>query len=158
MRYFSVFLLVLMVTSCEYFNVKKTSSEAILKEELQIFNWKDVDQYPSFSQCDSVEAKKERKDCFQRVLTSHISSFLQEENIIVSQDISDTIVLNFQISETGDLKLLQAKIDSTTSAGIPEIETLLYKSLDSLPKIFPAIKRGQQVKTEFTLPIIISVK
>jgi hypothetical protein len=146
-----------MVTSCEYFNVKKISSEAILKEELQTFNWKDVDEYPSFSQCDSVTLKQERKDCFQRVLMTHISSFLQNENIIVSQDISDTIILNFQVAETGDLKLLHAKIDSVTIAGIPEIETLLYKSLDSLPKIFPATKRGQQVKTEFRLPIIIGV-
>ncbi|MEP5338402.1 MAG: hypothetical protein ABJL44_06385 [Algibacter sp.] len=156
MRSLYVFLVFLMATSCEYFNVKKTSSEAILKEELQTFNWKDVDEYPSFSQCDSVTLKQERKDCFQRVLMTHISSFLQNEKIVVSQDISDTIILNFQVSETGDLKLLHAKIDSVTNIGIPEIETLLYKSLDALPKIFPATKRGQQVKTEFTLPIIIA--
>ena len=156
MRSLYVFLVFLMVTSCEYFNVKKTSSEAILKEELQTFNWKDVDEYPSFSQCDSVTLKQERKDCFQRVLMTHISNFLQNEKIVVSQDISDTIILNFQVSETGDLKLLHAKIDSVTRVGIPEIETLLYKSLEALPKIFPATKRGQQVKTEFTLPIIIA--
>lgn len=157
MRSRFVFLFFLVVTSCDYFNVKKTSTEAILKEELQTFNWNDVDAYPSFLQCDSVTLKQERKDCFQQVLTRHISSFLQNENIVVTQDISDTIVLSFQVSKVGDLKLLRAKIDSVTIDGIPEIERLLYKSLESLPKIFPANKRGQQVKTEFTLPIIIAV-
>lgn len=157
MRSYFVFLLFLMLTSCEYLNVKKTSTEAILKEELQTFNWNDVDVYPSFSKCDSLSLRQERKACFHEVLTKHILEFLQNENIVVTQDISDTMILKFQVSETGVLKLLQAKIDSVTSVSIPQIENLLYKSLDSLPKIYPATKRGQQVKTEFTLPIIITV-
>ncbi|WP_034041796.1 hypothetical protein [Wocania ichthyoenteri] len=157
MRQTCVLLLFLILTSCEYFKVKKTSSEAILKEELQTFNWNDVDEYPSFSICDSLTIKEEKKGCFQHLLTSHISEFLQNEIIIVTKDISDTMVLDFQVSETGNLKLMDAKIDSVTIAEIPNIKSLLTKSLDSLPNIFPAIKRGQQVTTEFKLPIIIKV-
>lgn len=157
MRQTCVLFLFLVFTSCEYFNVKKTSPEAILKEELQTFNWNDVDEYPSFSICDSLTVKEDKKTCFQEVLTSHISRFLQDEIIVVSKDIGDTIVLNFQVSETGHLKLIDAKINTETKEEIPNIENLLSKSLDSLPKIFPAIKRGQQVKTEFQLPIIIQV-
>ena len=157
MRQTCLLLLFLALASCEYFNVKKTSSEAILKEELQTFNWNDVDEYPSFSVCDSLTVKAEKKTCFQQVLTSHISGFLQDEIIIVTKDISDTLVLNFQVSETGNLKLIDAKIDPLTIAEIPNIKSLLTKSLDSLPRIFPAIKRGQQVKTAFELPIIVKV-
>ncbi|WOD44637.1 hypothetical protein [Hwangdonia lutea] len=157
MRQICVFLFILTLTSCEYFKVKKTSSEAILKEELQTFNWNDVDAYPSFSVCDSLTLNEEKKACFQQVLTTHISGFLQDEIIIVTKDISDTIVLNFQVSETGNLKLMDAKIDAATVAEIPNIKSLLTQSLDSLPKIFPASKRGQQVTTEFQLPIIIKV-
>ncbi len=157
MRYFFVFLVVLMLTSCEYFNVKKTSPEAILEEELQTFNWHDVDEYPSFSACDSLRAKPDRKLCFQDILTSHISEFLQKEIIIVSKDISDTITLSFHVSETGDLKLTDAKINAITREEIPNIESLLSRSLDSLPKIFPAIKRRQEVATAFKLPIIVKV-
>jgi len=157
MRQTCVLLLVLLLASCEYFKVKKTSPEAILKEELQTFNWSDVDEYPSFSVCDSLTAKQEKKACFQQVLTTHISEFLQDEIIIVSKDISDTLVLNFQVSETGSLKLIDTKIKAITKKEIPNIERLLTKSLDSLPNIFPAIKRGQQVETAFELPIIIKV-
>ncbi|MCL5126842.1 hypothetical protein [Algibacter sp. L4_22] len=158
MKQICVFLSVLMLCSCEYFNVKKTSSEAILKEELQTFNWSDVDAYPSFSECDSIETKTDRKSCFESVLTLHIWEFLKQEKIVVTHDISDTIILSFRVSETGDLKLRNAKIDSLTRHEIPEIESLLYKSLDGLPQVFPANKRGQQVKTEFELPIIINIK
>ncbi len=157
MKQFCVFIVILGLTSCEYFNVKKTSSEAILKEELQTFNWDDVDEYPTFSICDSLAVKQEKKNCFEHVLSTHIAKYLQQETIIVSQDINDTIALQFQISEKGVLTLLNAKIDSVTLAEIPNIKTLLNESLDSLPKIFPAIKRRQYVTTEFKLPIIIKM-
>lgn len=158
MKQFYVFLFLLMLSSCEYFNVKKTSSEAILKEELQTFNWNDVDAYPSFSQCDSVETKVDRKACFESVLTLHIWEFLEQERIVVTHDVSDTIILSFQVSENGKLELNKTKIDSVTRHEIPEIESLLYNSLKGLPEIFPATKRGQQVKTKFDLPVIIDIQ
>ncbi|UKM65953.2 hypothetical protein GSB9_02525 [Flavobacteriaceae bacterium GSB9] len=146
-----------MLFSCEYFNVKKTSSEAILNEELQTFNWNDVDEYPSFQACESSISKTERKVCFQYTLTNHIANFLKKEVVVVGQDVQDTVMLQFQVSKRGDLVLIQVEADSITEYEIPEIKTLLEKSLDSLPEIFPALKRGQQVTTEFKLPIIISV-
>ena len=158
MKQLYVFILVFMLSSCVYFNVKKTSSEAILNEELETFNWNDVDAYPTFSSCDSMSTKQEKKQCFENHLTTRIFSFLESEGIVVSQDINDTIVLNFQVSETGVLLLSSSKIDSLTLQEIPNIKTLLSKSIDSLPKIYPAIKRGQQVKTAFELPVIINVK
>jgi hypothetical protein len=156
MKQICIFLLLLILFSCEYFNVKKVSSETILKEELQTFNWNDVDEYPSFSVCDSTSTKQEKKACFEQTLTSFITNYLQKDTIIVTQDINDTINLNFKVTAAGDLILLDTKIDSLTNNEIPNIKQLLTESLDSLPKIFPAIKRGQQVTTEFTLPIIIS--
>lgn len=143
--------------SCEYFNVKKTSSEVILKEELQTFNWNEVDAYPTFLSCDSDLTKQESKNCFQRTLITHVAAYLQEKEIIVSQDVSDTIILEFKVNEKGGLSLLNAKIDSLTYQEIPNIKDLLIQSLDSLPKVFPALKRGQQVTTAFKLPIVVSV-
>lgn len=157
MRYFLVFVFIFLLTSCEYFNVKKTSSEAILKEELQTFNWNDVDEYPSFSACDSLTLKEDKTICFQQTITENITSYLLKERIVVTQDINDTIMLYFQVSKKGELLLLQAKTDSLTTQEIPNIKQFLNNSLDSLPKMFPAIKRGQQVTTEFKLPIVIQV-
>ncbi|OEK07769.1 hypothetical protein A8C32_14860 [Flavivirga aquatica] len=157
MKKICFFLFLLILTSCEYFNVKKTSSEIILKEELESFNWNDVDEYPSFPFCDSSTTKEERKVCFQETLTMHITGFLEQEVIVVTQDINDTISLYFEASKEGELSLLKSKIDSLTINEIPNIETLFSESLKTLPKIFPAIKRGQQVTTVFELPIVIQV-
>jgi len=152
-----VFFIFISLTSCNYFNIQKTSSEAILEEELRTFNWKDVDEYPSFSVCDSSLDKLGKKRCFQNTLISTINRSLSNENIIVREDIKDTIFIKFIISETGDLKLIDIKMDSITKIEIPNIEDLVEQSLAALPKIYPAIKRSQPVKTQFTLPILIQV-
>ncbi|KJD36931.1 hypothetical protein PW52_00270 [Tamlana sedimentorum] len=157
MRLIFTFLLVFLLTSCDFFMVKKTSSQDILNEELNAFNWTDVDEYPSFSSCDSIKVKSDRKDCFQNSLAIHIWEFLKKEKITVTQDITDTIVLNFNLSKTGVLKLTDSKMATATRKEIPNIEALITQSLDSLPKIYPAIKRGQHVNAAFSLPIIINV-
>lgn len=157
MKQICVFLLFLILMSCEYFNVKKTSSEAILQEELQTFNWNEVDEYPSFSVCDTFETKLQKKQCFETVLTEHITNFFQQDTIIVSQDITDTLLLHLQISHKGILTLVDVDVDSITNKEIPDIRDLLKTGIDSLPLIYPALKRGQQVKTQFILPVIIHV-
>ena len=150
-----IFLLCLSLCSCEYFNVKKTTPEAILNEELKTFNWDEVDAYPSFTICDSLSTKPDQKHCVAGVLRMHIMNNLQKEMIVVTQDINDTLILDFQVSEMGELILRDLQMDSITLREIPNIKALLTRSLDSLPEIFPAVKRSQKVKSEFQLPVII---
>lgn len=157
MKRLAVFLLFLGLVSCEYFNVKKTTPEAILTEELKTFNWNEVDSYPSFSVCDTLQTKTEKKACFESTLVNHIMEVLQKETIVVSKDVKDTIMLSFLISETGALSINSIEINPITQEEIPNIETFITESLDTLPQIYPAIKRGQQVKTQFKLPIILQV-
>ena len=151
-------ILVLSLTSCKYFDVKKTSSEAILKEKLETFNWNDVDEYPSFSFCDSLIEKQAVKNCFENYITKNILNFLENERLVVTRDVNDTITLNFQISDTGKIVLSDFDVDSVTVQEIPEIKSLIQNSIQALPKIYPATKQGQQVKTKFELPLVIHVE
>ncbi|WP_290700595.1 hypothetical protein [Lacinutrix sp.] len=152
-----VFLLIICATSCDYFNAKKVASEDILKEELKTVDFNVVDTYPTFSYCDIFETKAEKKTCFESTLSQHITSSLLNETIVVSQDITDTVVLEFQISETGELTIKHISLNKTTETEIPEIRNIISNSLNTLPQVFPAIKRNQPVKTEFMLPIVIAV-
>lgn len=157
MRQFCVILLVLLLCSCEYFNVKKTTPEAILEEDLKAINWEDVDVYPSFSECDSLIVKAEKKACFESTLYSEINEYLLQEKIVVTQNVHDTVFLHFRISKDGKTTLLEAKIDSAVTAQIPNIREILLNSLAQLPKIKSATKQGQPVTAEFELPVIIKV-
>jgi hypothetical protein len=157
MKQLTVFILLLCLYSCDYFDKKKVNSQDIVNEELQTFNWNDVDEYPSFKTCESLSSKQESKQCFETTLITHITNKLSDEIIVVTENVEDTVVIKFHISETGNLSVLNIKNKETTKEQIPNLDSLLHKSLDSLPRIFPAIKRGQQVKTEFTLPIVIQM-
>ncbi len=156
MKYLTILLLVLCFSSCDYFEKKKVYSEDILREDLQTINWNDVDEYPTFSSCDSSSTKSQRKQCFETTLTTYITTQLSNEIIVVTEDINDTIIITFQISEKGKLTVLDIKSSNLIKFQIPKMDTLLVKSLKGLPQIFPAIKRSQQVKTEFKLPVVIN--
>jgi hypothetical protein len=156
MRYLGGFLLLFCLASCNYFEKKKVTPEEVLNEELQTFNWNEVDQYPSFVACDSLSAKQEKRYCFETILTNAIIEGLDDSNIVVSESINDTIIMSFQISETGILEVINIADLNNVGLQIPNIDSLLIRSIQNIPTIFPAIKRGQQVKTEFQLPIVIN--
>ncbi|MCK5402294.1 MAG: hypothetical protein KAJ28_11730, partial [Flavobacteriaceae bacterium] len=144
-------------TSCDYFDKKKVYSEDILKEDLQTFNWNEIDEYPTFESCQTSLTKAESKQCFERTLTTFMMSQFEKKTIVVTQDINDTIIITFQISEKGKLSVKDIISSDLIKVQIPKIDTLLMESLKGLPQIFPAIKRSQQVKTEFKLPVVIKV-
>jgi hypothetical protein len=153
-----VFLLILLLaTSCSYFEKKKIYSEDLLEEELKTFNWNEVDTYPTFSSCDSISIKEDIKACFQNTLLTNVNRFLEAQKIVVSEDINDTIRLKITIDSKGILEVKSIDFKPETALQIPEIERLLRQSLKGIPKIFPAIKRGQQVTTAFEFPVIVKI-
>lgn len=152
-----ILFILFFATSCNYFEKKKVYPEDLLEEELQTFNWNEVDTYPTFSNCDSITSKEESKMCFQNTLIGSVNQFLEAQNLVVSKDVNDTISLKIIIDNYGELIIESIKIQPKTIQEIPEIDSLLRQSLKSIPKIFPAIKRGQQVTTAFELPVIVQI-
>lgn len=140
--------------SCDYFDKKKIDTQDIVEEELKAINWNDVDEYPTFSSCDD---STDKKACFETVLRDNLNEHLSNQNIIVTEDINDTILLKIHIDKTGAFTIKDVVSSELTKTQIPQLDSLLRHSLDSLPKLFPAIKRGQQVATEFNLPVVINI-
>ncbi len=154
-RLFLVFFIIL--TSCDYFQSKKVSTEQLLEEEMQAINWNDVDDYPTFADCDGVLTNNEKKACFETYLYDLLTSHLENQKIVVTEDVSDTVILKIHIDKAGQFTIKNIDMDSVTKAQIPQLDSILRHSFDSLPKIYPAIKRSQQVATEFSLPVIVNI-
>ncbi|WP_458628584.1 hypothetical protein [Winogradskyella sp. PC D3.3] len=150
-------LILLFATSCNYFEKKKVYPEDLLEEELQTFNWNEVDTYPTFSNCDSVAEKEDRKTCFQNTLIGSVNQYLQAQNLVVSNNVNDTIRLKILIDRAGFLEVESITMHPETIQEIPEIDSLLRQSLKGIPKVYPAIKRNQQVTTAFELPVIVRI-
>ena len=150
-------IFIVLLTSCDYFQSKKVSTEQLLEEEMQAINWNDVDDYPTFSDCDGLSTNQEKKVCFETYLHDLLTSHLGNQKIVVTEDVSETVILKIHIDKTGQFSIVNITMDSLTRAQIPQLEDLLRHSFDSLPKIYPAIKRSQQVATQFSLPVIVNI-
>ena len=157
MRYLVFVLLFCSFYSCNYYEKKKLDSDTILMEELKTFNWNEVDRYPNFENCtDSIDFQ-DSKICFEQTIMTHISEYFSTHNIIVTQTVSDTITIDLMVSNGGEIQISQIQTQELTKQQIPQLDSLLSQSLKGLPKLYPAIKRSQQVQTAFQLPIILRV-
>ncbi len=153
-RFHFVFLL-LLATSCQFFETEKVSSEEIYKEEIKTIDWKDVDRYPSFSNCKNSLEKPEQKDCFINTISSHLYQSINHEKMVAVREVYDTIKVNFEVGSDGKLTILEIKMDTLLQKEFPNLEKWIFQSIDSLQPVAPAYKRGIPVKTQFTLPVII---
>jgi hypothetical protein len=154
MKYLSL-LLIAILMSCSYFEKNKLDTQTLVEDELQSINWSDVDVYPSFANCEELLSNSDKRNCFQNTLISHINKKLSERVLVVSETINDTVLLTLNCSNKGILTISNIKIKSETKAQLQNIDSIILSGLDSLPKLFPAIKRSQPVATQFTLPIVI---
>lgn len=151
-----VFLLSL--TSCEYFETRKITSEEILFEETKELNWHEVDQYPTFEECRDVLEADAAKACFGEKVASYFYAHLESKQPVVTQALNDTVHLYLKISEKGIPAIDSMEVDSLVIAQLPEIKSWLTQSVDSLPKIYPATKRGIPVVTTFKMPVVIQAE
>ncbi len=148
-------ILSLFFYSCEYFETKKISSETFVKEEIKSINWRDVDQYPIFKNCELVSNKEQQKSCFESTLSSYIYQSINSKETIVTTDLNETVTIDFIVDEKGKLMITSMIVDSLISAQIPLLEKNIKKVMDSIQPIAPAYKRGIPVKTSFQLPLEI---
>jgi len=157
MKHVLLIFCAVVLTSCNYFEKKKVYTEDILQEELQTFNWNDVDEYPTFASCDTTLGKENKRRCFENTLLRILNTNLSKQMIVVTKEVNDTIILKVTIDSQGNFKVNDVESNELTKAQIPTIDSLLIHSFDSLPKIYPAIKRGQQVTTQFSLPVAVKI-
>ena len=157
-RFLPLLIFSLFCTSCDGIITQKKSSEEFLEEELKTINWNDVDTYPLFKGCNENDSKELQKKCFETLIHNHISKYLNQEQLISTVPISDTLMISIQLTAKSEVTILDIEGDSLTFSTFPELKQLLYESLYSLPQAAPALKRGVPVKTQFKMPLVIKTE
>jgi len=152
---FFLAIFLLTATSCQFFETEKISSEAILEDEMEAINWKDIDQYPTFPSCNNALDKPEQKECFINTISAHLYQDISQKDLIAIREVYDTIKVRFEIGSSGRLSILEIEIDSLLEKEFPDLEMVIIKSIDSLQPVAPAYKRGIPVRTQFILPVIV---
>ncbi|MGY8919655.1 MAG: hypothetical protein ACKVJ4_04740 [Flavobacteriales bacterium] len=156
MKYYIASFLILVVFSCDLTINKELSVNQLVSDELETFNWNDVDTYPRFQNCDTIINKELNFQCFVNTLTSKVQTNLSNTGVIVDKSIKDTVMISFRVSDKGKITLDELFSESEVLNVNLLIDSIFKLSILDLPKLYPAIKRGQPVNTKFKLPILVS--
>lgn len=152
MRFFSFCLLLLLTTSCSYFSSNKKVEGQVLDT---IVDFTKVDVSPSFSVCDKLIDEAKTK-CFRANMHQQLTKRLRNFSFPINEIIDETIIVVLLINQSGKVSLQEVQSSDFIQEQIPDLLEFIEKSIDSLPKLQPAIKRGIPVVTQYELPIQIT--
>ena len=130
----------------------------LLQKELKAINWKEVDEYPSMTDCESIDNKVQRQQCFFDVLTQLIQQKLSIDTLAVLYPKLDTIEVKVTIFPNATMQFEPQFPKDSVAYDRIKIDSILKARLVNFPKVNPAIKRGIPVKTQFILPVIIKAE
>ena len=158
MKQYFLFFVFLIFNSCQYFDKQIPSEKELLQKELKSINWKEVDEYPSVVDCEKIEDKKQRQQCFFEVLTQLIQQKLSVDTLSILYPELDTIEVKVTVFPNATLRFEPQFPKDSVAYDTIKIDSILKARLVDFPKINPAIKRGIPVKTQFILPVILKVE
>ena len=149
-----------LLNSCHFdFKIdRKISVDEFINEELKSFNWNEVDQYPLFENCLGVNNISEKNNCFVETITQSFKENLTNNSLVLNRTLVDTVNMILKVDKTAEISIESINISSQNIKYKEVISRSFNKTISNLPKLYPAIKRGQQVDVIFKIPIIISTE
>jgi hypothetical protein len=158
LKHYSLFLVFIFFNSCQYFDKQIPSEKELLQKELKAINWKEVDEYPSVADCEKIEDKKQRQQCFFEILTQLIQEKLSVDTLSVLYPELDTIEVKVTVFPNATMQFEPQFPKDSVAYDRIKIDSILKARLVDFPKVNPAIKHGIPVKTQFILPVILKVE
>ena len=149
-----------LLNSCQFdFKIdRKISVDEFINEELKSFNWNEVDQYPVFENCLGVNNISEKNNCFVETITESFKENLTNNSLVLNRTLVDTVNMILKVDKTAEISIESINISSQNIKYKEVISRSFNNTISNLPKLYPAIKRGQQVDVIFKIPIIISTE
>ncbi|OCB78485.1 hypothetical protein [Flavobacterium crassostreae] len=157
MKYY-LLILFLVFNSCNYFDKQIPSEKELLQKELNAIDWNEVDEYPSFVDCNKMETKLERQHCFFEYLATLIQEKIRMDSLATLYPELDTIAVKVTVYPSSKMKFEPQFPKDSVAYDVMQIDSILHARLIDFPKVSPAIKRGIPVKTQFILPVIIKAE
>ena len=160
MRKTLIIIFCFLSISCEFdFQIdKKITVDEFINEELKSLDWNDVDQYPVFENCLEINNVKNKNNCFVETITNSFRENLKTNNLVLNRTLIDTVRMVLKVDKIGKISIENMTISDQNNKYKEVITKSFENTVSSLPKLYPAIKRGQEVDVIFNIPIIISTE
>ena len=155
LRIFTFIILLFFITSCDKMSFLKSEKIQALDT---IVNFSSVDTSPSFKECDSIIDKHQKSNCFRTTIHQKIGAELQKHQFIIRDSISEIVFVDLLINSKGKIVIEAMASSEEIRIQLPELDSVLRISVDKIPNVYAAIKRGIPVTTKYRLPIKIQLK
>lgn len=155
MRVFSFLILIVFFTSCDKFSFTKNKN---IQPIDTIVDFTSVDTFPSFKACDSLIDKIKKQDCFRNTIHQKIGEELRKHTLSIKDSIDETILVDLIINVKGKIVFKTIQSSEKIKEELAGLDSLIQVSVENLPVVYPAIKRGIPVTTKYQLPIRILLK
>ena len=137
---------------------KKISVDEFVNDEMKSFNWSEVDQFPVFENCTQINETSEKNNCFIRTISDSLSLNFIKNDLVLNRTLIDTVFIKFKVDKKGIIEIENIEIGEKILPYKEVINQSFVKTAANLPKLYPAIKRGQEVDVTFDLPILVSTE
>ena len=119
---------------------------------------KDLDENPSFKECEDIATKDEKLKCFTGNLSKLYQEMLNSQKWAIGDALSDTVKVTLLINNEGIISVKEVEMSEKTKELLPSLGELLMSETENFPPIIPAKKNQVNVSSEFVLPLVIDVK
>ena len=119
---------------------------------------KDLDENPSFKECEDIATKDEKLKCFTGNLSKLYQEMLNSQKLAIGDVLSDTVKVTLLINNEGMISVKEVEMSEKTKELLPSLGELLMSETENFPPIIPAKKNQVNVSSEFVLPLVIDVK
>ena len=119
---------------------------------------KDLDENPSFKECEDIATKDEKLKCFTGNLSKLYQEMLNSQKLAIGDVLSDTVKVTLLINNEGVISVKEVEMSEKTKELLPSLDDLLRSETEKFPPIIPAKKNQVNVSSEFVLPLVIDVK
>ena len=157
--------IILAITCCLFYSCnfdfeiqKKISADDYLNEELTLLKWDEVDQYPVFENCLEFDDILILNNCFIKTISDKFKSNLDALNLVIDRTIIEKVNLIMKVDKKGKISLEKINVSDQNRTYKEIIKLSFEKTILDLPKVYPAVKRGQQVDVIFNIPVILSTE
>ena len=145
----------MLFTSCDKFSFSKSKKQQALDT---IVDFSSVDMFPSFKVCDAIINKDKKADCFRKTIHQKIGEELLKHEFTIKDAIDEVVYVDVLINSKGEFRIDAIVSSKNIKNKIPKLDSLIKATVQNLPTIYPAIKRGIPVTTKYRLPVKIKLQ
>lgn len=149
-----VVILLIFFISCDR-SSSNTATVQNLKFLDTVIDYSSVDVYPLFSECQEIDNKQAQKSCFESALTELLAEKLHSIDYQVKETVNDSSYVDLLINSNGKARVSAINSPTIIKDNLPQLDSIIKQSVDELPIVKPALKRGIPVKSQYKLAVVV---